>query len=60
MLAEYLNNAVTDVTETPKARAGSDFMAGIIWGWVINDVKYEMDTCFPDDEDLADSIDAYL
>ena len=49
--------AVKDETFAP--RAASDFYAGAFYGWLMYDVKFEMDTCFPDDSALGELLDEY-
>jgi hypothetical protein len=37
--------------------AARDFYSGVIYGWIGYDVKADMDTCFPDDEELGHMIE---
>ena len=37
---------------TDSARGGSDYYAGAVFGWIEEDIKANMDACFPADDDL--------
>ena len=37
--------------------AARDFYSGVMFGWVGMDVKADMDTCYPDNTDLAELIE---
>lgn len=44
-------------TKDYPGNAARDFYSGVIFGWMGMDVKADMDTCFPDDTELAGMIE---
>merc|ERR1719215_1279929 len=57
MFFAQVSNGPAILTDGVAASAARDFYSGVMYGWTLNDVKFEMDTCFPDDQELSDLID---
>lgn len=50
-----MNKNVVYSDDTP-AKAGRDYVSGVFYGWFGDDVKADMDVCFPDSQELTDEI----
>ena len=48
--------AVTNLTAVPDT-AATDFYAGVFYGWVMKDIKADMDACFPADAEFSKLVD---